>query len=69
MIGTLVIAGSSVTKSSRQVSYLVGRLPRSRMVLAGWGTTWCRGRLVAPEWASDSSGFPDGHLTQLGMGI
>jgi hypothetical protein len=36
----LVIAGNSVTKSSRQVSYLVGRLPRSRMVLAGWGTTW-----------------------------
>jgi hypothetical protein len=29
-----------VTKSPREVSYLVGRLPRSRMVLGGWGTTW-----------------------------
>jgi hypothetical protein len=30
-----------------------------------------RGRagLGAPEWASDSSGFRDGHLTQNGMGI
>jgi hypothetical protein len=38
------------------------------MVLGGWGTTWRRGTLVAPERASDSSGFPDGHLTQIGMG-
>ena len=27
------------------------------------------GRLGPPEWASDSSGFPDGHLIHFGMGI
>jgi hypothetical protein len=27
-----------------------------------------RGRLTTPEWASDSSGFSDGHLTHFGMG-
>jgi hypothetical protein len=27
-----------------------------------------RGRLGLPEWATDSSGFPDGHLTHDRMG-